>query len=52
MSELDDAIAGMRIRAPSERNRRLARLLAAANANDQAEGVLARPAGDRRSGSA
>jgi metal-dependent HD superfamily phosphatase/phosphodiesterase len=33
MSELDDAIAGMRIRAPSERNRSLTRLLAAANAN-------------------
>ena len=33
MSDLDDAIAGMRIRAPSERNRSLTRLLAAANAN-------------------
>jgi len=31
MSELDDAIAGMRIRAPSERNRSLTRLLAAAS---------------------
>jgi len=33
MSDLDDAVAGMRIRAPSERNRSLTRLLAAANAN-------------------
>jgi metal-dependent HD superfamily phosphatase/phosphodiesterase len=33
MSDLDESIAAMRIRAPSQRNRSLARLLAAANAS-------------------
>ena len=43
-----ESVAAMRIHAPTERNPKLGRFLEAANANDDAEGPLARPAGDRR----